>query len=130
MRSARMQALGRLLVLMLPIASGFVPYRSSTFRAMPMGAQRQQGLARRPSGWMACLPDSALLVSAARAASSTFEAQPPPLGTSVAVLGSTAGVIAYWWLVLVPSERRDLAKNKNKVRRKLLSSQQPLCCRY
>ena len=60
------------------------------------------------------MSDPSLLLSAARAASMTFEAQPPPLGTSVAVLGSTAGVIGYWWLVLVPSERRDLAKNKNK----------------
>ena len=58
----------------------------------------------------------ALLLSAVAAARTTFEAQPPPLGTSLAVLGSTGGVLAYWWLVLVPSERRDLAKNKNKVR--------------
>lgn len=55
------------------------------------------------------------LATAALAAGTTFEAQAPPIGTSLAVLGSTAGVIAYWWLVLVPSERRDLAKNKNKV---------------
>ena len=51
----------------------------------------------------------------AAAASKAFEAQPPPLGTTLAVLGSTGGVLADWWLVLVPSERRDLAKNKNKV---------------
>lgn len=43
-----------------------------------------------------------------------FEAQPPALGPTFAVFLSTFGVAAYWWLVLVPSERRDLAKNKNK----------------
>eukprot|EP00802_Teleaulax_amphioxeia_P022040 Tamp_22451.p1 GENE.Tamp_22451~~Tamp_22451.p1 ORF type:complete len:220 (+),score=51.95 Tamp_22451:55-660(+) len=58
--------------------------------------------------------DPAVLLAAAVAAGTTFEAQAPPIGTSLAVLGSTGGVLAYWWLVLVPSERRDLAKNKNK----------------
>lgn len=59
--------------------------------------------------------DAALLLAVVVAkVGTTFEAQPPPLGTTLAVLGSTGGVLAYWWLVLVPSERRDLAKNKNK----------------
>jgi len=57
----------------------------------------------------------ALFLAAAAQARATFEAQPPPFGTTLAVLGSTGGVLAYWWLVLVPSERRDLAKAKNKV---------------
>jgi len=43
-----------------------------------------------------------------------FEAQAPPLGPTLALFLSTVGPAAYWWLVLVPSERRDLAKNKNK----------------
>jgi hypothetical protein len=59
--------------------------------------------------------ETCLFIAAAAAAKTTFEAQPPPIGTSLAVLGSTGGVLAYWWLVVVPSERRDLAKNKNKV---------------
>ena len=59
--------------------------------------------------------ETCLFFAAAAAAKTTFEAQPPPIGTSLAVLGSTGGVLAYWWLVVVPSERRDLAKNKNKV---------------
>jgi len=76
----------------------------------------RRGVPRHSVTQTACasLTDPALLVAAARVAGAAFEAQPPPLGTSVAVLGSTAGVMGYWWLVLVPSERRDLAKNKNK----------------
>lgn len=60
------------------------------------------------------LPPALMLAASVASAGKTFEAQAPPLGTTIAVLGSTAGVLAYWWLVLVPSERRDLAKNKNK----------------
>ena len=35
----------------------------------------------------------------------TFEAQAPPLGTTLSLL-ATVGLAAYWWLVFVPSERR------------------------
>lgn len=34
--------------------------------------------------------------------------------TQLAVLATTVGTAAYWWLVLVPSERVSLAKNKRK----------------
>ena len=41
-------------------------------------------------------------------------AEAPPLGTVVVLLGSPAGLAAYWWGVLVPSERRSLSLEKRK----------------
>jgi hypothetical protein len=43
-----------------------------------------------------------------------FEPVAPNLAQTAVVLLSTVGLASYWWLVFVPSERRDLAKNKNK----------------
>ena len=43
-----------------------------------------------------------------------FEPVAPNLAQTSVVLLSTVGLASYWWLVFVPSERRDLAKNKNK----------------
>lgn len=42
-----------------------------------------------------------------------FEPQAPPMATIVSMV-SIFGLAGYWWLVFVPSERRDLAANKNK----------------
>ena len=41
-------------------------------------------------------------------------AEAPPLGTVVVLLGAPAGLAAYWWGVLVPSERRSLSLEKRK----------------
>jgi hypothetical protein len=46
--------------------------------------------------------------------SKALGAEAPPLGTILVILGTPAGLAAYWWLVLVPSERRSLAKSKRK----------------
>ena len=43
-----------------------------------------------------------------------FEPVAPNLAQTSVVLMSTVGLASYWWLIFVPSERRDLAKNKNK----------------
>ena len=43
-----------------------------------------------------------------------FEPVTPNLAQTAVVLFSTVGLAAYWWLVFVPGERRDLAVNKNK----------------
>jgi hypothetical protein len=43
-----------------------------------------------------------------------FEPVVPNMAQTAVVLLSTVGLASYWWLVFVPSERRDLAKNKNK----------------
>ena len=42
----------------------------------------------------------------------TFE--PHVDGSSLVVLGVFAGLAAYWWLVLVPSERASLAREKRR----------------
>ena len=106
---------GIVLALMLNMTGAFAPtHLSSRFMLLdpPRLTRRCNGRGLR----MSVFDEPALMLAATAAATSkAFEAQPPPLGTTLAVLGSTGGVLAYWWLVLVPSERRDLAKNKNKV---------------
>jgi hypothetical protein len=109
-----------LAVLLLPLASTFSPNLAAqharlTLRGVP-GRRCELAAARRGAQVQMMAVPQGLVLAAAATAGMTFEAQAPPLGTSLAVLGSTGGVLAYWWLVLVPSERRDLAKNKNKVR--------------
>uniref|UniRef100_A0A7S0VRG8 Uncharacterized protein n=1 Tax=Hemiselmis tepida TaxID=464990 RepID=A0A7S0VRG8_9CRYP len=42
-----------------------------------------------------------------------FEPQGPPVET-YASMALISGLAAYWWLVFVPGERRDLAANKDK----------------
>ena len=120
----RLAGWAALALLALPLASTFSPpFAAPHARLALHGVVSQRPSAegaRRPrrGGAMrlqAVAADPAVLLAAAVAAGTTFEAQAPPIGTSLAVLGSTGGVLAYWWLVLVPSERRDLAKNKNKV---------------
>lgn len=46
----------------------------------------------------------------------TFEPQidGSVLGAQLAVLGMSCGLAAYWWLVVVPSERATLAREKRK----------------
>ena len=41
-----------------------------------------------------------------------FEA--PPMTTTLVLLSAPAGLAFYWWSVLVPSERRSLAKSKRR----------------
>jgi hypothetical protein len=106
-------------VISLPLASTFSPSLAAQHaRLMLRGVPAQRcelAASRRGAQVQMMAVPPGLVLAAAAAAGMTFEAQAPPLGTSLAVLGSTGGVLAYWWLVLVPSERRDLAKNKNKV---------------
>lgn len=47
---------------------------------------------------------------------STFEphVDPSTVLSETVVLLSTIGLAGYWWLVIVPSERRSLSKNKRK----------------
>ena len=106
-----------LLLCAVPLASAFM----TPFHGLKLSGASNHLPVSRPRR---CAPhvldcnastQTCLFFAAAAAAKTTFEAQPPPIGTSLAVLGSTGGVLAYWWLVVVPSERRDLAKNKNKV---------------
>lgn len=55
-----------------------------------------------------------VITLAERVATGTvFEPQAPPMGSIVSIIGILS-LAAYWWLVFVPSERRDLAANKNK----------------
>ena len=46
----------------------------------------------------------------------TFEPQMDGsvLGAQLAVVGMSCGLAAYWWLVVVPSERAALAREKRK----------------
>ena len=116
------------LVLLIPCTAAFsfgingceTQLRSRGDASTPVHAQHIR-MRSRGHGLLALragieLPPALMLAASVASAGKTFEAQAPPLGTTIAVLGSTAGVLAYWWLVLVPSDRRDLAKNKNKVR--------------
>ena len=41
-------------------------------------------------------------------------AEAPPVGTILLLVGMPVGLAAYWWQILVPSERRSLAKSKRK----------------
>ena len=51
-----------------------------------------------------------------RTAAVGFQPQMDPsvAAAQLAVLATTLGTAGYWWLVLVPSERVSLAKNKRK----------------
>eukprot|EP00239_Pterosperma_sp_CCMP1384_P005976 CAMPEP_0197855932 /NCGR_PEP_ID=MMETSP1438-20131217/27534_1 /TAXON_ID=1461541 /ORGANISM="Pterosperma sp., Strain CCMP1384" /LENGTH=204 /DNA_ID=CAMNT_0043471195 /DNA_START=302 /DNA_END=916 /DNA_ORIENTATION=- len=46
--------------------------------------------------------------------SQTFEPQGPGVAQTLVVLVVTLAPALYWWLVLVPSERQSLAKNKRR----------------
>ena len=73
---------------------------------------QRNSLRHTPLSRRACLNQRMVLEQG----SQVFEARPPPLEVTLPVVLSTLGTMSYWWFVLVPSERRDLAKNKNKVR--------------
>mmetsp|Transcript_32216 Transcript_32216/g.79046 ORF Transcript_32216/g.79046 Transcript_32216/m.79046 type:complete len:221 (-) Transcript_32216:10-672(-) len=114
---ARTLLAAALLLLQLSSVQAFTQgYSCGGLALRDLGQQAAAMASRRPLGGRATRAQRSPPAGLRQARAITdmvFEPQAPPLGSIVSMIGifSLAG---YWWLVFVPSERRDLAANKNK----------------